>query len=74
MNKNRKAVNELENLLKLKMSPKRRKSLMSFKEKIELWARMEEGDVDALMELLVQYSIMSREDAEQVKKEGLNPI
>lgn len=70
MNKFRRIVEDIKRQMRSNISPKRRRALMSAKEKLELWARMEEGDDDALMELSVRRGLMKRETAERLKKEA----
>jgi hypothetical protein len=65
----RKYLNELDGKIKLEKDKERIKLLKSVRHKMALWAKMEEGDIDALMELSIMAGLDKREDWERVKRE-----
>ncbi len=43
---------------------KRRKSIAEVKRKVELWKRMENGDTNALIEIMIERGMAKKEDFE----------
>lgn len=61
MNEHRKVANRLAEELKGQMPEKQRKALKSLHRRADKWARMEEGDEVALMELSCELGLCSKE-------------
>ena len=61
VNDYRKIANDVEKDLKSEKFPQRRTMQLSLKKRMELWARMEEGDIDALAELSYIHGLWSKE-------------
>lgn len=64
VNDSRKFVSDIEKKLNSEKSPITRERLLSIKKKVELWARMEEGDMEAMAELSYNYGLWSKEDCD----------
>jgi len=74
MNEHRKIADDIANRLREErnMPIEQRAALESLHKRADKWARMEEGDVDALVELLYERGMWSKKDFEEYQRNKNN--
>lgn len=63
-----KDINKIEKQIKSETDPTRIECLQSVKNRLQLWKKMEDGDMDALVELSIESGLMNEEDRKFFKE------